>query len=71
MKNTYIDAAHRAEARRVWGLHEYTLNFRNRERYKKAVRVLMNSERYKLLRNGRYLGGPEYGYVTFTKRASA
>lgn len=69
MKNTFNSAEARTEARKAWNLKDFNLNFRNRERYKAAVRILMNSDKYQLVRNGRYLSGPEYGYVAFRKRA--
>lgn len=65
MKNVYTTPDDRHEARHVWRLTDFTLDFTDRERYKKAVRILMNSSRYKLIRNGRYLYGNAYGYVTF------
>lgn len=68
MKNTYVDSEHRHDARNAWKLTEFTINFTDRNRYKKAVKILMDSEKYKLLRNGRYLYGNTYGYVTFKRR---
>ena len=68
MKNTYIDAEHRHGLREAWKLTEFTLDFTDRGRYKRAVRILLESQKYKLLRSGRYLYGPVYGYVTFRKR---
>lgn len=47
---------------------EFTLDFTSRERYKKAVKMLMNSEKYSLLVHGRYLWGNVYGYVTFAEK---
>lgn len=67
MKNTYTDIDHRHEGRKAWKCREFTLDFTSKERYKKAVRVLMNSKQYELRRNGRYLYGNAYGYVTFVK----
>lgn len=50
---------------------EFNINFRNRQHYKDAVRVLMNSKTLILKKNGRYLSGPEYGYVCFMRRCRA
>ena len=68
MKNTHIDAEQRHGLRDAWGLTDFTLDFTDCVRYKKAVRILLKSKKYKLLQNGRYLYGPVYGYVTFRKR---
>lgn len=65
MKNAYTTPEARHEARKAWRLTSYTLDFTSRERYKKAVRILMNSQKYKLERSGRYMFGNAYGYVTF------
>lgn len=64
----YISAEDRHEARAVYRAKSFTLDFANRERYKSAVRILMNSDRYKLEGNGRYLYGPMYGYVVFRRK---
>lgn len=46
---------------------EFTLGFTDRNRYKRAVKVLMDSVKYELLVHGRYLYGSAYGYVTFRR----
>lgn len=46
---------------------EFTLSFTTKERYKKAVSVLLNNPRYKLIVRGHYLGGDAFGYVTFCR----
>lgn len=68
MKNVRYDASYRAESLRVWKTKNFNLNFCSRERYKAAVRILMNSDKYELVTNGRYLSGPAYGYVSFRRK---
>lgn len=47
---------------------EITLQFTTKERYKKAVHYMMHDcTRYNLKRNGKYLYGPIYGYITIEK----
>lgn len=46
---------------------DFTLSFTTKERYKKAVSVLLNNPRYKLIVRGHYLGGDAFGYVTFCR----
>lgn len=45
---------------------EFTLNFTNMARYKRAVKALWSNPKYRLLVYGRNYVGLSYGYVTFT-----
>lgn len=59
--------------RKAWGTDKssFTLDFTSKERYCRAVRYLLNSEKWRLECRGRYsYSGLYYGYVTF-RRAGA